>query len=106
MTMAIDLGSSFFRPLGSDQDDNPDDADRQEAADAAAPDASPDEPAPVDRRTFDRMVEVSREDIAATQKMLGDLRDRLKAAILDVIEESGEGSPQHLRLRRALCGEG
>lgn len=34
------------------------------------------------------------------------LQDRVRAAILDVIEESGLGSPQHLRLRYALMGYG
>jgi hypothetical protein len=51
-------------------------------------------------------LEFEREDYAHTRKMLDDLRDRLMAAIVDVIDESGHGSPQHIRLRYALSGEG
>lgn len=47
-----------------------------------------------------------RRDIREAWDMHKALAERVRAAIVDVIEESGLNSPQHLRLRYALSGTG
>lgn len=49
---------------------------------------------------------VLREDYDLTRKMLDDIRARARAAIVDVIDQHGMGSPEHLRIRYLLSGEG
>jgi hypothetical protein len=47
-----------------------------------------------------------REDYRTAAGIADDMRFRLRAAIAEVVEVDGIGSPEHLRLRYALCGEG